>query len=182
MYCPKISPDFVKSASWTVLSSTCTVQKSSCAVPILTCTYPQFKLICWKNHHVLSHVESLSCTVPFSTCTVQKSSCYVPVVSSILVSYCPNFNLSIPTFQLNLMKNSSCTVQKFHLILLNRYLVLSHIRLVMSKNCLVLSQFWLVRTQNSTFFVEKVIMYCPSNLPDFVELVSCTIPISTCTV
>ena len=67
MYCPKISPDFVDSAS---------------------------------------------CTVPISTCTVQKLSCYVPVVSSILVSYCPNFNLSIPTIQLNKQKKSSCTVQK----------------------------------------------------------------------
>ncbi len=130
----------------------------------------------------LDFVESLSCTVPISTQIVQKLSWYVPVVSSILVSYCPNFNLSIPTFQLNLLKNSSCTVQKFHLILLNPYLVLSHIWLVMSKNCLVLSQFWLVRNQNSTFLVEKVIIYCPTNLPFFVKSVSCTLPILTCTV
>ena len=130
----------------------------------------------------LDFIESLSCTVPISTCTVQKSSCYVPVVSSILVSSCLNFNLSITTFQLNLLQNLSCTVQNFHLTLLNRYLVLSHIRLVMSKNRLVLSQFWLVSTQNSTFFVEKVIMYCPTILPNFVESKSSTVPISTWTV
>ncbi len=132
----------------------------------------------------ISHdfVKSLSCTVPISTCTVRKLSCYVPVVSSILVWYCPNFNLYIPTFQLNLLKNSSCTVQKIHLIFLNRYLVLSHIRLVMSDNGLVLTQFWLVHTQNSTFVVEKVIMYCPTLSPDFVESASCTVPITTCTV
>ena len=129
--------------------------------------------------NALDFVESLSCTVPISNSTVRNSSCYVPVVSSILVSYCPNFNLSIPTFQLNLLQNSSCTVQKFHLTLLNRYLVLSHIRLVMSENCLVLSQFRLVCTQNSTFFVEKVIMYCPTVSPNFVELTSSTVPIST---
>ena len=127
----------------------------------------------------LDFVESLSCTVPILTCTVRKLSCYVPVVSSILVSSCLNFNLSITTFQLNLLQNSSCTVQKFHLILLSRRLVLSHIRHVMSENCLVLSQFRLVCTQNSTFFVEKVIMYCPTVSPNFVELTSSTVPIST---
>ena len=119
--------------------------------------------------NALDFVESLSRTVPISNSTVRNSSCYVPVVSSILVSYCPNFNLSIPTFQLNLLQNLSCTVQKFHMILLSRRLVLSHIRHVMSENCLVLSQFRLVRTQNSTFFVEKVIMYCPTISPNFVE-------------
>ncbi len=127
-------------------------------------------------------VESLSCTVPILPCTVRKLSCYVPVVSSILVLYCPNFNLSITTFQPNLLQNSSCTVQKFHPILLNCYPVLSYIRLVMSKIHLVLSQFWLVHTQNSTFFVEKVIMYCPTISPDFVESASRTNPILTFTV
>jgi len=129
--------------------------------------------------NALDFVESLSRTVPISNSTVRNSSCYVPVVSSILVSYCPNFNLSIPTFQLNLLQNSSCTVRNFHLTLLNRYLVLSHIRIVMSENCLVLSSFRLVRSQNSTFFVEKVIMYCPTISPYFVELTSSTVPIST---
>ena len=105
--------------------------------------------------NALDFVESLSRTVPISNSTVRNSSCYVPVVSSILVSYCPNFNLSIPTFQLNLLQSSSCTVKKFHLILLNCYLVLSHIQLVMSKNCLVLFQFWLVHTQNSTYWLKK---------------------------
>ncbi len=105
------------------------------------------------NGHTLN--PSYYLTVPNLTCTVRKLSCYVPVVSSILVSYCPNFNLSIPTFQLNLLKNLSCTVQIYYLILLNCYLVLSHIRLVMSENCLVLTQFWLVRNQNSTFLLKK---------------------------
>jgi hypothetical protein len=130
----------------------------------------------------LDFVESLSCTVPISTCTVRKSSCYVLVVSSILVSSCLNFNLSIPTFQLNLLQNSSCTVQNFHLTLLNRYLVLSHIRLVMSENRLLLTYFQLVHTQNSNFSVEKVIKYCPTISPYFVESTSSTVPISTWTV
>ena len=134
MYCPKILPDFVKSAS---------------------------------------------CTVPIPTCTVRKLSCYVPVVSSILVSSCLNFNLSIPTFQLNLLQNSSCTVRNFHLTLLNRYLVLSYIRLVMSKNRLVLTYFQLVHTQNSKFSVKKVIKYCPTISPYLVESTSSTVPIST---
>ena len=51
-------------------------------------------------------VDSASRTVPISTCTVQKLACYVPVVSSILISYCPNSNLYIPTFQLNFFENS----------------------------------------------------------------------------
>ncbi len=127
----------------------------------------------------LDFVESLSCTVPNSTCTVRKLSCYVLVVSSIHVSSCLNFNLSKTTFQLNLLQNSSFTVQNFHLILLNRYLVLSYIRLVVSKNCLVLTYFQLVHTQNSTFFVEKVIKYCPTISPYFVKLSSSTVPIST---
>ena len=42
LYCPKISPKFVESASRTVPISTCTVQKSSRTVPISTRTYPQF--------------------------------------------------------------------------------------------------------------------------------------------
>ncbi len=103
----------------------------------------------------LNFVESLSCTVLILTCPVRKLSCYVLVVSSILVSSCLNFNLSIPTFQLNLLQNSSCTVRNFHLTLLNRYLVLFHIRLLMSKNCLLLTYFQLVHTQNSTFSVKK---------------------------
>ena len=52
----------------------------------------------------------------------------------------------------------------------------------MSKVCLVLSQFRLIHTQNSTCFVEKAIMYCPTISPDFVKLASFTVPISTCTV
>ena len=133
--------------------------------------------------NALDFVEkSLSCTVPISTCTVRQSSCYVPVVSSILVSYCPNFNLSIPTFQLNLLQSSSCTVQKFQLILLNRYLVLSHIQLVMSENCLVLFQFWLVHTQNSTYWLKKSSCTVQQIYLFFVESVSFTVPISTCTV
>ncbi len=130
----------------------------------------------------LDFVESLSCTFPISTRTVRKSSCYVPVVSSILVSSCLNFNLSKTTFQLNLLQNLSCTDQNFHLILLNCYIVLSNIRLVMSENRLVLTWFQLVHTQNSTFFVEKVIMYCPTISPYFVESMSSTVPISTWTV
>ena len=129
--------------------------------------------------NALDFVESLSCTVPISNSTVRNPSCYVRVVSSILVSYCPNFNLSIPTFQLNLLQNSSCTVQKFHLTLLNRYLVLSHIRLVMSENRLLLTYFQLVHTQNSNFSVKKVIKYCPTISPYFVGSTSSTVPIST---
>ena len=94
----------------------------------------------------LNFVESLSRTFPISNSTVRNSSCYVRVVSSILVSYCPNFNLSIFTFRLNLLQNSSCTVRNFHLTLLNCYLVLSHIRIVMSENRLLLTYFQLVYT------------------------------------
>ena len=71
-------------------------------------------------------VDLASCTVLISTCTDQKLSCYALVVSSILISYSPNINLCIPTFQLNLFEKSSCTVKKFRLILLNCYLVLSY--------------------------------------------------------
>ena len=53
---------------------------------------------------------------------------------------------------------------------------------VLSENCLVLTQFQLVRTQNSTFFVKKIIMYCPTISPDFVQPASCTVPILTCIV
>ena len=126
----------------------------------------------------LNFVESLSRTFPISNSTVRNSSCYVRVVSSILVLYCPNFNLSIFTFQLNLLQNSSCTVRNFHLTLLNRYLVLSHIRIVMSENRLLLTYFQPVHTQNSKFSVKKV-KYCPTVSPYFVELTFSTVPIST---
>ena len=129
--------------------------------------------------NALDFVESLSRTVPISNSTVRNSSCYVRVVSSIFVSYCPNFNLSIFTFRLNLLENSSCTVRNFHLTLLNRDLELSHIRLVMSENRLLLTYFQLVHTQNSNFSVEKVIKYCPTISPYFVESTSSTVPIST---
>ena len=46
LYCPKVSPKFVKLASGTVPISTSTVQKLSCTVPISTCTCLQFNLIC----------------------------------------------------------------------------------------------------------------------------------------
>ena len=87
------------------------------------------QLFCWKIIMYCpkissNFVDSTSCTVPISTGTVRKLSCYVPVVSSFLVSYCPNFNLYIPTIQLKKLKNSLCTVQKNHLILSKCYLVL----------------------------------------------------------
>ncbi len=99
--CPKISPDFVKSASCTVPISTCTVQKLSRTVPISTCTYPQFNLICWKNHHVLAHNFTWLCriiilyqykimVVAISTCTVWKLSCTVPISTCTY----PQFNLT----------------------------------------------------------------------------------------
>ena len=88
----------------------------------------------------------------------------------------------MPPIQLNLLKKSTCTVQKLHLILSYHYLVLSNIRLVLSAICLVLSQFRLVNSQYSTYFVEKIIMYCPKISSDFVKSASLTVPISTSTV
>jgi hypothetical protein len=100
-------------------------------------------------------VNLASCTVPNSTCTVQKLSFYVRVVSSILILYCLNFILYVPIIQLFLFEKSSCNVQILHLILSNRYLVLSYIRLVLSKNHLVLSQFRVVHTKKFNFFDKK---------------------------
>ena len=136
MYCPKIIPDFVESASCTFPNLTCTVRlilshrnlvlSNICLVLSKIClVLSQFRLVrsqysTYFDEKIIMNcpkiasyfVDSASRTVPISTGNVQKLSCYVPVVSSFLVSYCPNFNLSIPTIQLNKQKKSSCTVQK----------------------------------------------------------------------
>jgi hypothetical protein len=52
----------------------------------------------------------------------------------------------------------------------SRHLVLSQFWLVLSKNHLVLSQFRLVHTQNSPYFVEKIIIYCPKISTDFYQI------------
>jgi hypothetical protein len=134
LYCPKISPDFVKSASRTVPISIRTVRKLSCTVLILTCTYPQFNLICRKNHHVQSHNFTWFFRIIILNCP--NFDLYCPNI----ILYCPNFNLNIPTIQLNLLKKPSCTVPQFHLILSNHYLVLSQFQLKLSKNCHGMSQ------------------------------------------
>ncbi len=113
-------------------------------------------------------VNLVSCTVLISTCTDRKLSCYVLVVSSILISYSPNINLCIPTFQLNLFENSSCTVQKIHLILLNCYIVLSYNSSCTVRKSSSTDPISTCLHPNYNFFVEKVIMYCPRILPDFV--------------
>ncbi len=134
LYCPKISPDFVKSASRTVPISIRTVRKLSRTVPISTCTYPQFNLISWKNHHVMSHNFTWFCRIIILYCP--NFELYCPKI----VLYCPNFNLYLPSIQFNLLKTSSCTVPQMHLILSNHYLVLSQFRIVLSENRHVMSQ------------------------------------------
>ena len=105
MYCPKIAPDLT-SHIWLVLSKNCLVQSQFCLF------YSSiFTFFCWKNHHVLSKNITWFCQFgvsyffQFQLVLSKKQSCFVLVVSSFLVSFCPNFNLYLPTIQLNLLKN-----------------------------------------------------------------------------
>ena len=134
MFCPTNALYFVESLSCTVPILNCTVQKLSCTVLISTCTNPQFNLICWKNHHVLSHNFTQFCWIIILYCP--NFNLYCPKI----VLYCPNFNLFLPTIQLNLLTNSSCSVLQMHLILSNHYLVLSQFRIVLSEIRHVMSQ------------------------------------------
>ncbi len=111
MYCPKIAPDFVESAS--------------CTVPISTCTCPKFTLICQKTCLDFNSI---------SNCPFRNNSnivLHVPVVSSFLILF-----------------KTYVSSQSIGYVHLDRH--------------------------------ELFTLYRPKVSPDFVELASCTVPITAC--
>ena len=116
-YSPKISPAF--SNRRLALSQFRIVLSKNCHVLSQFQLVHTIQLNLLKNHHVLSKNFPYFCRIVYSYCPI--FDLYCPKI----VLCCSNFNLYIPNIQLILFKNSLCTVQKFHLILSSRGLVLS---------------------------------------------------------
>ena len=95
-------------------------------------------------------------------------SCHVSVVSSFLILFKTLVSSqSIGYVHLDMHELFTWCCPNIFLVLLNWRLALSQLRLVL--------------TQNSTYFVKKVILYCPKFSHGFVKLASCTVLILTCT-